>query len=126
MIDMATSAASLATVKRKRVVLLGATGSIGENTLRVLRAHPDALELVGVAAHASADKLAAIAREFGVRHVALFDAAVAAGLREKLPAGAVQHAPGVEGLETLATLPEADVVLVAVVGTAGLRPALAG
>jgi 1-deoxy-D-xylulose-5-phosphate reductoisomerase len=122
---MATSASSPATVKRKRVVLLGATGSIGENTLRVLRAHPDALELVGVAAHASADKLAAIAREFGVRHVALFDAAAAAWLREKLPPGAVQHAPGVAGLETLATLPEADVVLVAVVGTAGLRPALA-
>ena len=122
---MATSATFPATVKRKRVVLLGATGSIGENTLRVLRAHPDALELVGVAAHASADKLAAIAREFGVRHVALFDAAAAAGLREKLPSGAVLHAPGVEGLETLATLPEADVVLVAVVGTAGLRPALA-
>jgi 1-deoxy-D-xylulose-5-phosphate reductoisomerase len=122
---MATSASSPATVKRKRVVLLGATGSIGENTLRVLRAHPDALELVGVAAHSSADKLAAIAREFGVRHVALFDAAAAAGLREKLPPGTVQHAPGVAGLEALATLPEADVVLVAVVGTAGLRPALA-
>ena len=50
--------------RRKRVVLLGATGSIGENTLRVLRAHADALELVGVAAHASTDKLLGIAREF--------------------------------------------------------------
>ena len=114
---------------RKRVVLLGATGSIGENTLRVLRAHADALELVGVAANGSADKLLAIAREFGVRHLALFDERAAAAVRAAgpgaLPAGSTLHAPGVEGLETLATLPEADVVLVAVVGTAGLRPALA-
>ena len=111
--------------RRKRVVLLGATGSIGDNTLRVLRAHPDALELVGVAAHANADKLLAIAREFGVRHVGLFDPAASAATRENLSPGLTLHAPGVEGLEALATLPEADVVLVAVVGTAGLRPALA-
>ena len=67
--------------RRKRVVLLGATGSIGENTLRVLRAHPDALELVGVAANGSADKLLAIAREFGVRHLALFDERASAAVR---------------------------------------------
>jgi len=116
-------------VRRKRVVLLGATGSIGENTLRVLRAHGEALELVGVAANGSADKLLAIAREFGVRHLALFDERAASAVRAAgaaaLPAGAILHAPGVEGLESLATLPEADLVLVAVVGTAGLRPALA-
>jgi 1-deoxy-D-xylulose-5-phosphate reductoisomerase len=123
---MASSPSSL---RRKRVVLLGATGSIGESTLRVLRAHPEALELVGVAARGSAEKLFSIAREFGARHVALFDGraseAARAGGGAGLPPGAVLHAPGVEGLEALATLPEADVVLVAVVGTAGLRPALA-
>ena len=114
---------------RKRVVLLGATGSIGENTLRVLRAHPDALELVGIAANGNADKLLAIAREIGVRHLALFEERAAAAVRSTglgaLPPGATLYAPGIEGLEALATLPEADVVLVAVVGTAGLRPALA-
>jgi 1-deoxy-D-xylulose-5-phosphate reductoisomerase len=115
--------------RRKRVVLLGATGSIGENTLRVLRAQADALELVGVAAHARTGRLVEIAREFGVRHLAVFEERAAAELRAAgagaLPPGARLHAPGVEGLEALATLPEADVVLVAVVGTAGLRPALA-
>lgn len=111
--------------RRKRVVLLGATGSIGENTLRVLRAHPEALELVGVAAHASVEKLLGIAREFGVRHVALFDEAAAREARGQVGVGTILHAPGVAGLEALAVLPEADVVLVAVVGTAGLRPALA-
>ncbi len=106
--------------------MLGATGSIGENTVRVLRAHADRLELVGVAAHSNGDKLLGIAREFGVRHVALFDATAAAAARSAgLAPGMVLHAPGVEGLESLATLPEADVVLVAVVGTAGLRRALA-
>lgn len=119
-------------LRRKRVVLLGATGSIGENTLRVLRAHPGELELVGVAACSSAEKLLSIAREFGVRHLALFDEKAALALRAAGPsalpfggAGVTLHAPGVAGLESLATLPEADVVLVAVVGTAGLRPALA-
>jgi len=56
---------------RKRVVLLGATGSIGRNALRVIAAHPEQLELVAVAAHGQWEKLAAIAREFGVRQVKL-------------------------------------------------------
>ena len=115
--------------RRKRVALLGATGSVGDSTLRVIRAHHETLELVAVAAHGNADKLLGIARAFGVRHLALYDETAAAALRaagpSALPPGAVVYAPGVEGLEQLATLPEVDVVLVAVVGTAGLRPALA-
>jgi 1-deoxy-D-xylulose-5-phosphate reductoisomerase len=112
--------------RKKRLVLLGATGSIGESTLRVLRAHPDKLELVGVAAHANAGKLFQICREFGVRHVALGDEAAARAAQGSaaLPAG-TQLLAGAAGLTELATLPEADIVLVAVVGTAGLAPALA-
>ncbi|MBI2813395.1 MAG: 1-deoxy-D-xylulose-5-phosphate reductoisomerase [Opitutae bacterium] len=105
---------------KKRVVLLGATGSIGESTLRVIRAHRDRLELVGVAAHRNAEKLFAICREFGVRHAALGDAAVPASA----PPGVTLHR-GPDGLRELAALPGADTVLVAVVGTAGLQPALA-
>lgn len=115
--------------RKKRVVLLGATGSIGESTLRVLRAHPDKLELVGVAAHRDAEKLLQICREFGVRHAALGDEAAARAARGSaafaaLPAAARLLA-GETGLVELATLPEADIVCVAVVGTAGLAPALA-
>lgn len=111
---------------RKRIVLLGATGSIGENTLKVLSAHTDRLELVGIAAHSNAEKLAGIARDYRVPHVALFDesayrAAKTGGL---FPAGTTLRG-GASGLIELAQLPEADVVLVAVVGTAGLEPALA-
>jgi len=112
---------------RKRVVLLGATGSIGENTLRVLAAHPDKLELVGIAARANWERLAAIAREFHVPQVGVFEEAAYAAAkraREAFPAGTELHG-GLGGLIELAQLPTADLVLVAVVGTTGLRPALA-
>jgi 1-deoxy-D-xylulose-5-phosphate reductoisomerase len=112
---------------RKRVVLLGATGSIGENTLRVLAAHPDKLELVGIAARANWERLAAIARKFHVPQVGVFEeTAYAAAKRatDVFPAGTELHG-GLSGLIELAQLPAADIVLVAVVGTTGLRPALA-
>lgn len=112
---------------RKRVVLLGATGSIGENTLRVIAAHRDKLELVGVAARANWEKTAAIARQFGVRHVGLFaeEAYAAAKANPSAFPEGTQLRGGLAGLVDLAQLPEADVVLVAVVGTTGLEPALA-
>ncbi len=107
----------------KRVVLLGATGSIGESTLRVIAAHPEHLQLVGIAAHRNHQQLAAIAREHpSVRHVAIFDDEARAAA--SLPAAVTLHG-GLEGLNALATLPEADVVLVAIVGVTGLEPALA-
>jgi 1-deoxy-D-xylulose-5-phosphate reductoisomerase len=114
-------------VRKKRVVLLGATGSIGENTLRVLAAHRDRLELVGVAARSNWQKLAAIARQFNVRHVGVFDEAALREARANpgafLPA--THLVGGLSGLTELAQLPSADIVLVAVVGTTGLEPALA-
>ena len=112
--------------QKKRIVLLGATGSIGESTLRVIAAQRDRLELVGIAARCNHDRLAEIARQFGVRHVALHDHAALASARSNaaFPAGTQFHG-GIEGLCELATLPEADTVLLAVVGTAGLQPALA-
>ena len=112
---------------KKRIVLLGATGSIGENALRVVRAHPDRLELVGIAARANHRRLAEIARHLGMRHVGIFDSGALAEARADLaafPAGTRLYG-GLSGLMDLAQLPEADLVLVAVVGTTGLRPALA-
>ncbi len=116
-----------ASPNRKRIVLLGATGSIGETALRVIAAHRDRLELVGVAARSRHRRLAEIARRSGVRHVAIFDngaLAEARGDAAAFPAGTRLYG-GLEGLTELAQLPEADLVLVAVVGTTGLRPALA-
>ncbi len=111
----------------KRVVLLGATGSVGENTLRVIAAHPDKLQLVGVAARQNHARLAQIARDFRVPHVAVFDDDAYAAARASssaFPPGTRLHG-GLSGLVALAQLPEADLVLVAVVGTTGLEPALA-
>ncbi len=104
----------------KKFVLLGATGSIGESTLRVLRKHPDKLELVGISARQQAGKLAEIAHEFSVPYACL----------EQPPEPDVSFPEGTEllygqeGIETLAALSEADVVVVAVVGAAGLLPTL--
>ena len=111
---------------RKRIVLLGATGSIGENALRVIAAHRDKLELVGIAALRNHTRLAQIARDFGVRHVAVFDPAAAAAAKfgGDFPPGTQLHS-GLAGLIALSQLPEADIVLVAIIGTTGLEPALA-
>lgn len=95
-------------MRKRRVVILGATGSIGQSALKVARDIPDRMEVVGMSAHRNAEALAAAAKEFpGARCV-----------RTDGP-------DGIERLVELATMPEADLVLVAIVGTAGLKPALA-
>jgi 1-deoxy-D-xylulose-5-phosphate reductoisomerase len=111
----------------QRVVLLGATGSIGQNALRVVEAHPEHLQLVGAAAQSNHQELCAIAqRHPALRHMALFDETAATAARDsgQVPAG-VSVGSGLSGLEEVATLPEADIVLCAVVGTTGLQPSLA-
>ncbi|MEC8333809.1 MAG: 1-deoxy-D-xylulose-5-phosphate reductoisomerase [Verrucomicrobiota bacterium] len=110
----------------RNVVLLGATGSIGHSTLRVLRAHKDRLQLVGVAAKEKHQALASICSEFKVGHAVLQseDAYLRAEKAGYFPSN-TQLSCGSEALESLASLPDADLVLVAIVGTAGLRPTLA-
>lgn len=110
--------------RKRRVVLLGSTGSIGTSTLKVARELSDRIELIALAAGTNAPKLAEQARETGVKHVAIHDASKEAQLRALLPPDVTIHV-GPEGLVTLAELSEADVVLVAIVGTGGLHPALA-
>ena len=114
----------MASSKRKNVVLLGATGSIGGNTLRVIRKHADKLNLVGVAAHSSYRELAAICSEFEVKHASLGKDSIYAEAEGAFGSD-VSLSCGESGLTKLATLPEADIVLVAVVGACGLRPTLA-
>ena len=95
-------------MRKRRVVILGATGSIGESAQKVARDIPERMEIVGMSAHSNADKLQAAAKNFPAAKLA------------------ISSGPdGVERLVELATLPEADLVLIAIVGTGGLRPALA-
>lgn len=109
---------------RRRVLLLGSTGSIGTSALKVARAIPERMEIVGLAASRSVDALVEQARETGARHVALTDPAAAAQARALLPAG-VEVFSGEAGLVDLVRASDADLVLVAIVGVAGLAPALA-
>lgn len=110
-------------MKRKRVVILGSTGSIGTSALKVARDIPERMEVVALAAHSSVQKLAEQAREFGVRNVCIFDESKVAELRSLLPSD-VYICAGLEGLCELAALEAADMVLVSIIGTAGLKPTL--
>jgi 1-deoxy-D-xylulose-5-phosphate reductoisomerase len=110
--------------ERKRVVILGATGSIGESALKVARDIPERMEIVGLAANSNAEKLAAAANETRAGSVCLVDETKIDTLRRAL-AYKPQIFAGQEGLREIACLTNAQMVLVAIVGTAGLRPALA-
>lgn len=108
----------------KNVVLLGSTGSIGTSAIKVAEDLPDRIRLVGLAAGNNAELLLEQTRKFQPAAISIGDPAKAAELREALGTAAEVHA-GEEGLLKLATLPGADIVLIAIVGTAGLQPALA-
>src|SRR5947207_350872 len=111
-------------MNRKRVVILGATGSIGESALKVARDIPERMEIVGLAAKSNAQKLATAANEVRPESVCLVDETQIDILRKSL-----DYQPrifsGTAGLLQIACLTGADIVLVAIVGTGGLRPALA-
>jgi 1-deoxy-D-xylulose-5-phosphate reductoisomerase len=111
-------------MKRKRVVVLGATGSIGHSALKVAQDIPERMEIVGLAANSNAEKLAAAANQTRAPFVCLVDETKIDMLRH-----ALEYKPrifsGEVGLREIACLTDADMVLVAIVGTGGLRPALA-
>jgi 1-deoxy-D-xylulose-5-phosphate reductoisomerase len=110
-------------MKRKRVVVLGATGSIGDSALKVAHDIPGRMEIVGVAANSNAKKLAEAANKTRAQAVCLVDEGKIDILR-----GALEYQPkiftGENGLREIARLAEAEMVLIAVVGTGGLHPAL--
>jgi 1-deoxy-D-xylulose-5-phosphate reductoisomerase len=110
--------------RKKKVVVLGSTGSIGQSTLKVARHLADRMEVVGLGAGRSGEKLAEQLAETGARHACLSDHDAAQSLQDQV-GGDTRIYSGEEGLIELATLEEADMVLVAIVGVAGLRPALA-
>lgn len=111
-------------MRKRRIILLGSTGSIGASAMKVAATMPDRMEIVGMAAHQNARKLAEAANIFRPKAVCLVNRASLDELQS-----ALVYRPkvltGEEGLIELSTLPDADMVLVAIVGTAGLRPALA-
>jgi 1-deoxy-D-xylulose-5-phosphate reductoisomerase len=107
--------------KTKNLVLLGATGSIGESTLRVIRKHSDKIKLIGISANQNVQKLLKIAKEFKVPHASLVQAPKE---NFSVPVG-TELETGEKSLENLACMQNADIVVVAVVGSSGLLPTLA-
>ncbi|HEY1171796.1 MAG TPA: 1-deoxy-D-xylulose-5-phosphate reductoisomerase [Verrucomicrobiae bacterium] len=108
----------------KKVVLLGSTGSIGTSTIKVAEDLPDQFQLVGLAAGNNVELLLEQTRRHKPAAISITDPAKAKELSNLLGT-ACQVYSGNEGLLKLATMPGADIVLIAIVGTAGLQPALA-
>ena len=108
----------------KNVVLLGSTGSIGTSTVKVAEDLPDQIHLIGLAAGGNSDLLLKQTCRHKPAVISISDPAKAKALQNTLGTS-TQVFCGNEGLLKLATLPEADIVLIAIVGTAGLQPALA-
>ncbi len=109
--------------RRRKVLVLGSTGSIGTSALKVAKDIPDRMEIVGLAAARSVEALVAQVAETGVKQVCVTDAASAKQARSLLPAD-VTVFDGTRGLVDIVQATEADLVLVAIVGVAGLAPAL--
>ena len=103
-------------------MVLGATGSVGESTLAVVRRHPRRFKVVGLAAGGGVAALEALAGEFRPARVALADPAGLAARPDLVAAG---WRTGPDAVADLAALPDADTVVNAIVGAAGLRPTLA-
>lgn len=109
----------------KRIVLLGSTGSIGDNTLDIVDRFPDQFSIAGLVARQSDEKLEEQIRLFRPKFVALADPDAAKRLRTRVDDPTVQILDGPNGVTEVATHPESDLVISAIVGGAGLVPTLA-
>ena len=107
----------------KNVVLLGSTGSIGTSTVKVVEDLPERFRLVGLAAGNNVDLLREQIRKHKPLAVSISDPKKCRDIESEFPKLPVHCSD--DGLLKLATMPEADIVLIAIVGTAGLQPALA-
>ncbi len=109
--------------KKKKLAILGSTGSIGQNTCEVVRSLREELEIIGLAARSSVKEMLAQIEEFHPRTVALAEEESADALRQKAPS-TTEVLSGVDGLKRVASLEEADLVICSVVGAAGLMPVI--
>ena len=109
--------------KKKKIAILGSTGSIGTQTLDVVRQHPERFEVCMISANNSAERLIGQARAFHVPHVVICNPQKYAQVKEALPGVDVRL--GIDAACDLVQAPEVDVVVAAMVGFSGLRPTLA-
>lgn len=111
-------------VQHYNIALLGATGSIGMQTLDIIRRMPERFTLVAAVAQSRWQELAAVAREFGARRVVIGDARYEQQLRDALADTDVEVLVGSEAIEHVASTDDVDMVVNALVGYAGLHPTL--
>ncbi len=109
----------------KRVAVLGSTGSIGVQSLDVIRLHPELLTCVALGLGRNIELAEKQAREFSPKLVAVYDEEAANALRVRLSDTRIRVVSGMEGLLQMATLPEADIVVTGIVGMIGIRPTVA-
>ena len=112
---------------RRRITVLGSTGSVGASTLDVVARHPDRFEIAALSARNQVGALMEQCRVFEPRIAVMLDAAAAQELDRRVKAEGIacEVRCGTEALEEIAALPDTDVVMAAIVGIAGLRPTLA-
>lgn len=110
----------------KNISILGATGSIGTQTLDVIRNSNNEIKLIGVSANSSVEKIKEIINEFNPKYVAMMDEKSSKAIKDYcLDKNLnIEVYSGIEGLEKIATLEEIDMVLTSVVGMIGLRPTI--
>ena len=108
----------------KKISLLGSTGSIGTNVLDVIERNPEKFQILSMSAGSNVDLFAKQIRKFKPRVVALFDSKKIPTLKEQIADLDIEILSGEEGTIAVATLPEADVVVSGVMGSAGLLPAM--
>ena len=108
----------------KKIAILGSTGSIGTQTLEIVRANPD-LSVVALAAGSSVDQIEEQVREFRPLIVGMWSEKAARDLKERISDLPVKVVAGMEGLLEIATMPQSEVLVTAIVGMIGIRPTIA-
>ncbi len=108
----------------KKIAILGSTGSIGIQTLEIVRANPD-LQVVALAAGSSVDKIEEQVREFRPLIVGMWNEKAARDLKERIGDLPVKVVAGMEGLLEIASMPQSEVLVTAIVGMIGIRPTIA-
>ncbi|MDD6656736.1 MAG: 1-deoxy-D-xylulose-5-phosphate reductoisomerase [Lachnospiraceae bacterium] len=108
----------------KNIVVLGSTGSIGTQTLEIVDAYPDRLQVVALAAGSNVEKIEPQIRKYHPKKVVMFDEAAAKALKTKVADLDVTVLAGMSGLIEICIMEEADVVLTAVVGMIGITPTI--
>ena len=111
----------------KSISILGATGSIGTQTLDVIRNSKERINLIGITANSSVDKIKEIIQEFKPKYVGMMESNSAKKIKEYCDENypKIQVFSGIEGLIKIATLDEIDTVVTSVVGMIGLKPTIA-